>query len=231
MKSLHTILSSVVLFILLIGGIVYRQPLIQILHNAHLLGEGAVDSTFSYQAFRDLQIENVALKDAAVRTQQGESRSAGNTYTEARVYSRYPFSDRKWIIIDKGSDSGIREGMPVLLQEGILVGRISAVHRTQSEVQTVFDPAWRSSSVVGASSTKSLFQGGNPPHLEFIPKDVVLMEGDAIRNVSPEYPIGLFLGNVKKMDSADGEVWKRAEVAPPYILEDVDRVRILINFP
>lgn len=64
-----------------------------------------------------------------------------NTAT-ARVVSR-PASNFSFVIdLDKGSEAGIREGMPVVTGAG-LVGRITLVTPGRSQVQLVTDPDFR----------------------------------------------------------------------------------------
>jgi rod shape-determining protein MreC len=59
-------------------------------------------------------------------------------YTAAAVIGRDPSPFLQYIIIDHGSDDGIRHGMPVVTQQG-LVGRVEAVTARASRVQLISD--------------------------------------------------------------------------------------------
>ena len=62
-----------------------------------------------------------------------------NQYLASAVIGRDPSPFLHYIIIDHGSDDGIRYGMPVVTQQG-LVGRVDAVTASASRVQLITDP-------------------------------------------------------------------------------------------
>jgi len=70
------------------------------------------------QQLREAQILYALLDFARARPE--------NEYVAAAVIGRDPNPFIQYIIIDKGSDDGIRHGMPVVTQQG-LVGRVDAV--------------------------------------------------------------------------------------------------------
>ncbi|HAE60354.1 MAG TPA: hypothetical protein DCG54_12830, partial [Anaerolineae bacterium] len=63
-----------------------------------------------------------------------------NIYTAASVIGRDPSPFLHYIIIDRGSADGIRRGMPVVTDQG-LVGRVDAVISNAARVQLITDPA------------------------------------------------------------------------------------------
>ena len=67
-------------------------------------------------------------------------RNTENKYVTAAVIFRDPSPFLHYVIINRGSDTGIRRGMPVVTQEG-LIGRVTAVNSVAARVQLIIDPS------------------------------------------------------------------------------------------
>ena len=63
-----------------------------------------------------------------------------NRYVAASVIGRDPTPFVKYVIINRGSDDGLRRGMPVVTEQG-LVGRVAAVTAGAARIQLITDPA------------------------------------------------------------------------------------------
>ena len=63
-----------------------------------------------------------------------------NRYLAATVIGRDPSPFVQYVIINRGSDDGLRRGMPVVTQQG-LVGRVEAVTSGAARVHLITDPA------------------------------------------------------------------------------------------
>lgn len=191
--------------------------------------EGLFGSAYTYRAFNELKLENESLKHR-VAAQAGKN-TEGDKVLSAAVYSRYPFNDKNELVIDKGATDGIAAGMPVLAAPGILLGHVTNVRSRSSVVTTLFDPAWKSSVTIGEGRVRAVLHGANTVRLELIPKEVVIREGDEVRNVSPEYPMGLRVGVVDTVRRDDNNVWQVADVRIAYSIENLDSVSVITNFP
>ncbi len=62
-----------------------------------------------------------------------------NVYIAGSIIGRDPSPFLHYVIIDHGSDYGLRHGMPVVTQQG-LVGRIDAVTAGAARVQLITSP-------------------------------------------------------------------------------------------
>lgn len=182
-----------------------------------------------YRTFADLKTENISLKQELEKLRAWEA-SDKSQFLEAQVYSRYPFSDKNIIVIDKGAVDGVTEGMPVLAKKNVLLGKVKSVRQFQSEVVTLFDPEWKSSVSIGEGHIKAVFHGANTPRAELIPKDATLKIGDEIKNIAPELPIGLSIGVINSTTTDEKKVWQTALVDTPFSMEDIDTVLVMTNF-
>lgn len=57
----------------------------------------------------------------------------------ARVIGRDPASREKFILVNRGSDEGVRFGMPVVSGEGLLVGVVTEVYPRRSKIKLIID--------------------------------------------------------------------------------------------
>lgn len=189
------------------------------------------DRSFDYAKLKKMEVENQGLKNELETIKARTALSSDFSYKEFSIYSAYPFNDRRLIVIDGGSNHGLKPEMPVLAAEGVLLGKIKSVKSFQSVVQTVFDPDWRLSVAIGNESEQGLLKGGSEPILELIFKEAVLKTGDRVLNTSPEYPLHLLIGSLISIKSDQNNLWLSAGLAVPYDLENLRTVLVVTNFP
>ncbi|MBV7336548.1 rod shape-determining protein MreC [Chloroflexi bacterium TSY] len=148
-----------------------------------------------------------------------------------------------FILIDLGSEHGIRIGMPVTTNAG-LVGRITEVTRNTSKVLLITDP----NSGVNANLSSSRFNGvirGNPGGtliMEYIPQEAefgigedILTSGITISSANNEligsrFPRGIPIGQVIEIRQRDEEVAQQAIVQPAVEFDELDLVLVITNF-
>jgi cell shape-determining protein MreC len=154
------------------------------------------------------------------------------SYLRADVFSRYPFNDRQLLTINAGTDHGVREGMPVVAREHVLIGRVKSVQRTQSEIETIQNSSWKSTVALGPSRLQAILHGGIPPRVELIPAGAEVREGDEIVSISPEFPFDLFLGTIASLNTDSKTLWQSGDVTLPYDGADqLNSVFVVIDFP
>ncbi len=178
-----------------------------------------------------LTLENQSLRNeiSALKKKTGEV--SVYHYKTAAVYSRYPSNDRSLVVISLGVEDGIAPGMPVMVREGVLFGKIKSVARTQSEVETIFSPQWKSSVNIGSAGAKAVLQGGAIPSLELISKEESIRDGENVSNIASEFPLGVLLGTLQSLGSSSNDVWQHGTLALPYEIQDVASVLVLVDFP
>lgn len=143
-----------------------------------------------------------------------------------RVYSSYPFNNKKEILIAAGALQNLKEGDVVTYGDGILVGEITQVTASSSIVKTVFDPAFRLAVRIGKSETDALFTGGNELTLSLIPKKAQISPGDPVITVSRDLPYGLEIGRIGTIEDVESTQFKRAVVEPSFNLQSLRNVTV-----
>ena len=148
----------------------------------------------------------------------------------AKVFSRYPFNDREYIVVNLGKNDGIKIDSPVLTPSKYLLGKVVSVYDNQSEIETIFNPEWKSSVALKVPEIKAVLKGGQVPKLELISKDSEIKEGDFVFNISPDFPYEKLIGEVKNIKKNPEETWHTALVEVPYSIDEITEVIILNEF-
>lgn len=234
MKSFRIFVAGTICVLLLVMVFVWRFPLLRFFGNVRASLAGSGDPSFSYRSFEALKLENEALKTRCTTSEfvsDSSVESGKYRIQEVQVFSRYPLNDHASISVNAGSDDGLKIGMPVLTAPGVLLGKIKTVSRTKSEIETIFDPSWRSTVSVGDGRIKAVLVGGSTPYVDLLPKNASTTEGDAVLNLAPEFPMNLFLGKITDLQEGSNALWLQGTIDPFFKFEDIDRVLVVTNFP
>ncbi len=122
-------------------------------------------------------------------------------------------------LVDAGSERGIRVGMPVMDDHG-LVGRVVAVGRWSARILLLLDSASRIPVVVEPSGDHAILEGNNGPHpgLRFLPLEPRVEVGDRVltSGAGGLFPPGLPVGEVVAVGERGVEVrpyadWSRLD--------------------
>lgn len=148
---------------------------------------------------------------------------------EAKVFSTYPFNIKNTITVSVGEKDGIRKNMPALLGEDILIGRVSEVFGEYSVIQTVFDPSWQMSVRMGKDGIDGLLEGGNEPKITLIEKSKVCGAEDFVYSASKEFPYGLKIGEILRVEDDSAGVFKEAILKIPFNAGELRSVNILTD--
>lgn len=152
------------------------------------------------------------------------------TYREARVYSTYPFNNRKTIVIDAGSNDGLTTLMPVAVAPGVLLGYISDITPSYSIVRTVLSSDFKIPVRIGQNSEDALLEGGNAPIASMIERTKKIAAGDPIYTASAQFPYGLLVGTVNALTETDGGYFKNAGVQLSYAINELKTVFVITNY-
>ena len=108
------------------------------------------------------------------------------------------------MIINVGSNDGIKENMPVISDQG-LVGHIISVTENTAKLQTIIDTASTTSCVITTSRDMMIARGTlsekGSLKATYIPTEATVLEGDKIETsgLGGIYPKGIHIGTIKKV--------------------------------
>jgi rod shape-determining protein MreC len=151
----------------------------------------------------------------------------------ASIIGRDPSPFLHYIIIDQGSDNGVRKGMPVITQAG-LVGRIESLTAGASRVQLITDPGSIVNVKLQTQKIDAQLVGSitGELNLEMVPQDVSLQTGDVIltSGLGGSYPKDVLIGQVISIRKLENDLFQSATVQSIVDFSQLQAVLIIKNF-
>ena len=154
-------------------------------------------------------------------------------YEAATVIGREISPYLQYIIIDKGSNDGIRYGMPVVTQQG-LVGRIDAVISDAARVQLITDAGSAVNIRLKTANVEGQVNGSitGEISLAMVPVDAQVDIGEVIltSGLGGTYPPNIFVGQVVSMQSRQNALFQTGSVQPIVDFSTLSAVLVITNF-
>jgi rod shape-determining protein MreC len=151
----------------------------------------------------------------------------------AVVIGRDPSPFLHYLIIDKGSDEGIRAGMPVVTQSG-LVGKVDAVIAGASRIQLITDPGSIVNVKLQMEEIDAQVVGSitGEISLEMAPQDASMQAGDMIltSGLGGTFPDDLLVGQIISVRKLENELYQTATVQSVVDFSQLQAVLIITNF-
>ena len=154
------------------------------------------------QAVRELEIlkaENATLKEYVGLKEKYNSYAT----VPANVINKDITNYNNVIIVNVGSNDGIKVNMTVIADQG-LVGHVISVTDTTAKVQTILDTSNIVSATISTSRESVIARGNlgeNNLKATYIPTEAELLEGDNVETsgLGGIYPKGIHIGTIDKI--------------------------------
>jgi rod shape-determining protein MreC len=186
-----------------------------------------------------LQVQIVELQQQVTEAQllstlvDYERRHVENQYIAASVIARDISPFMHYVIIDRGSDDGLRKGMPVITQQG-LVGSIAAVTAGAARVQLINDPGSSINVILQQSDIEAVLNGQitGEIELDMISQNATIQPGDLVMTsgLGGNYPANLVIGQVVTIRNEASALFQTASVQPAVDFSQLEIVLIITNF-
>jgi rod shape-determining protein MreC len=192
--------------------------------NKHLQREVAV-----------LQRRTDQLEEQSLETQRlqrllamRESPQAG--FLTARVVGKDATNWFKTILLDRGSQEGVRRNQPVLAPDG-LVGRVVEVTPTSAKVQLLTDPVSAVGGLVQRTRVTGIVSGnlGAGARVRYLPLLADVVGGDEVvtSGMGGVFPKGIPVGRITAVERRSGALFQEASLQPLVDLGRLEEVMIL----
>lgn len=156
-----------------------------------------------------------------------------NEYITAAVIGRDISPFLHYVIINRGSDDGLRRGMPIVSSQG-LVGRVAAVTADGARVQLINDPDTAINVRIQPSGAEGLLQGSITGDItvEAIPQDANIQTGDLVltSGLGGNFPPDMLIGQVSGVRQRPVELFQTATVEPVVDFSQLEIVLVIVNF-
>jgi len=152
------------------------------------------------------------------------------------VAARVIDSDRtslfKTLLINKGTSEGLRVGLAVLTDQGV-VGRIIETSWHASRVLLMIDENSNIDSLIQRSRAQGILQGAGAAgcNLKYISRTEEVLSGDVVLSsgLAGVFPKGLLLGVVTGVSRREGGLFQKIDVAPAVDFGKLEEVMALIT--
>jgi rod shape-determining protein MreC len=191
------------------------------------------------QRIAELEAEVVTLREQAADVDRlnallGTARDhPENRYVAAKVIGRDTSPFLHYLILDKGSDMGIRRGMPVVNEKG-LVGRITEVSATASKLQLITDPDSSINARIQESRSEGILIGLPTGELQltYLSQDIPVNVGEIVvtSGLGGGFPPEILIGRVVSVHHRDYELYQTAIIEPRSDFTRLEMVLIITNF-
>ena len=156
------------------------------------------------------------------------------TTVPGSIISRDISNYSKTLVINVGSDNGIKEKMTVIANEGLVGYVISTTNKT-AKIQTIIDSASATSCLASSTRDTMICKGTieNKPQLSasHIATDARIIQGDSVETsgLGGIYLKGIHVGRVKKVNAGSNKTDSYAVIETAVDFEKLETVLVITN--
>ena len=191
------------------------------------------------------QISNDARKLDAMTRENARLRAAlelQQDHEDYKLVDAYIIDrdSRDWastFTINRGSASGLAEGMCVVTENGEVVGLITSVGSNYAVVTTVLDSSLEVSTTIASTGYNGMVRGGYTVGLDgylrmdYLPTSAVIRNQDqVVTSGSTVYPRDLVLGRIIDAGYDDTGVAKYAVLEPAVNVSSIEQVFVITEY-
>lgn len=197
-----------------------------------------LEKTVAQLTVENLQLKEVEAENTRLRKLLGFAQANPSFDTKggqivARVVGSEPNSIIQSIMIDLGEANGIRPGMPVVTERG-LVGRVTDVYNNASRVLLITDSNSNVYTLLQNSRLRGILHGraGQQPIMDYLPQDNKVLVGDIVvtSGEGGNFPAGIPVGQVVEVEQNDIEMFQRAVVRTTVDFGTLETVLVVTSF-
>lgn len=213
----------------------------------------AQDAWYGYVDLRRVRDENDRLRAELLHLREGRSQMTELQHENGRLRRMAGYADGipemrlvgasviaygpdarfRSVRIGRGSDDGLRVGMPVVTAEGV-VGRLLNVYERASDVLLITDPSSAVAALSQRTRARATARGlsaSDRLRLDYVVKSEDLEESDILVTAPSGglFPKGLRLGRVARVNEAAHGLFKTAEVVPFVDFERLEEVQVVVD--
>jgi len=138
------------------------------------------------------------------------------------------------VIINKGVRDGIGLNNPVIVGDGILIGKISSVDTENATIRLINDNNSKiAASIINNAKSIGLVEGGYGigVHMNFIPQNEAVNPNDVVvtSGLTEGIPRGLLIGTVQLVEKQPHEPFQQAVLQPIADLSHIYLVSVIIH--
>ena len=184
----------------------------------------------SLRELENIRSENETLKEYLGLTEKYGEYSTVPAYIINKDISNYS----KTIVINVGTDDGIKENMTVIADQG-LVGHVISVTSDTAKVRTIVDTSSSVSCLLSTTDESIVCKGTleeeSALKAMYIPDDDGIIQGDSVETsgLGGIYPKGIHVGSIKRVVNTQNATDRYAIVETAVDFDKLDTVLVITN--
>ncbi|MBU2542913.1 rod shape-determining protein MreC [Patescibacteria group bacterium] len=180
-----------------------------------------------------IQISLLEQENKELKKQLNFLKEKGYYYIGANVIGKNIDPLGNTIILNRGSSDGVKLNNAVIIDEGIIVGKIAKVEKNLSVVRLINDNQSKIiAAITNQDKSSGLVEGGYgiSVYMNFIPQNETIVIGDMIitSGLEENIPKGLLIGRVEAVEKEAFQPFQKAIISPLVNLEKITIVSIII---
>jgi rod shape-determining protein MreC len=193
------------------------------------------ENTMLKQRLAELQQENHQMKEMAIANERLQKllqfrEKISSSVIAAEVIGQDPSSWFKSVTINKGEKDGVRQGMAVISHEGV-IGQILKTAPDYATILLITDYNSAIDSIVQRTRAKAIVEGKgeNRCQLKYLLRADEVIVGDIVvtSGLGGNFPKGLMVGEIRKVDKRGHGVFQNAELVPSVDLTKLEEVLVI----
>lgn len=185
-----------------------------------------------------LEVENATLRDVvseneSLRKEIGLLPRGQYNLQSATVISRDISGSGNWVHIDQGSNTGITKGMAVIVEAGVLVGRVDEVFPFSARVELLSHAESIVNGVTLDTNAEGVIKGehGLGMVYDMVLQSDTLKNGDTVvtSGLGQVIPKGLLIGTLQDAHLTDDKLFQRASVQSPVRFDRLRTVFVITS--
>jgi rod shape-determining protein MreC len=176
------------------------------------------------------KLEEARLENDRIRALVQFAKTENLASVGARVIGRPTDSWEGTILVDRGTNDGVKLGSPVIASGG-LVGQVVDVTAIDSKVRLVTDSASGVAVIVQRTRTAGVVRGSvsGAITLDFVDKNQPPVKGDVLitSGLGGVYPKGLVVGDVSDVINAPSDLFPQVTVLSRVPISKIEEVLVL----
>lgn len=184
----------------------------------------------SLRELENIRSENETLKEYLGLTEKYGEYNTVPAYIINKDISNYS----KTIVINVGTDDGIKENMTVIADQG-LVGHVISVTSDTAKVRTIVDTSSSVSCLLSTTDESIVCKGTleeeSALKAMYIPDDDGIIQGDSVETsgLGGIYPKGIHVGSIKRVVNTQNATDRYAIVETAVDFDKLDTVLVITN--
>lgn len=177
------------------------------------------------------QSDEVRLENARLRLLLDFKETQEIETLPAKVVAEDASSWFRTVTIDKGSDHGVTEGLPVVVAEGV-AGRVVRSSPRFAKVLLITDASSAIASLLQTNRARGVCRGaGEKLTFDFVLRQEEIKVGDRVvtSGMGGVFPKGLVIGYVKSVDRMEFGLFQTISVAPAVDFSHLEEVLVLLR--